>query len=37
MANEPDGLLVDAHLLLWWASMPEQLRQAARSRFTTVH
>jgi len=32
MAAEPDGLLVDTHLLLWWASMPEQLPAAARSR-----
>jgi PIN domain nuclease of toxin-antitoxin system len=32
MAAEPEGLLVDTHLLLWWASMPEQLPAAARSR-----
>lgn len=30
MAAEPDGLLVDTHLLLWWASMPEQLPMVAR-------
>ena len=30
MAAESVGLLVDTHLLLWWASMPEQLPAAAR-------
>ena len=32
MAAEPDGLLVDTHLLLWWASMPEQLPAAAKTQ-----
>lgn len=32
MAAEPDGLLVDTHLLLWWAALPEQLPEAARLR-----
>ena len=32
MAIEGGGLLVDTHLLLWWASMPEQLPEGARSR-----
>jgi PIN domain nuclease of toxin-antitoxin system len=32
MAIEAEGLLVDTHLLLWWASMPEELPEAARSR-----
>ena len=30
MAAESVGLLVDTHLLLWWATMPEQLPAAAR-------
>lgn len=30
MAAEPDGLLVDTHLLLWWAALPVQLPEAAR-------
>jgi PIN domain nuclease of toxin-antitoxin system len=30
MAAEPVGLLVDTHLLLWWATLPEQLPAAAR-------
>jgi PIN domain nuclease of toxin-antitoxin system len=30
MATESLGLLVDTHLLLWWATMPEQLPAAAR-------
>lgn len=30
MAAEPDGLLVDTHLLLWSAAMPEQLLEAER-------
>ena len=30
MAAEPVGLLVDTHLLLWWATVPEQLSAAAR-------
>lgn len=32
MATEPDGHLVDTHLLLWWSVMPEQLPAAARIR-----
>ena len=32
MAAEPVGLLVDTHLLLWWALMPEQLSEEARLR-----
>ena len=32
MATEPDGFLVDTHLLLWWAVMPERLTAAARTR-----
>lgn len=36
MADEPDGFLVDTHLLLWWASMPEQLPEAARSRLAST-
>jgi PIN domain nuclease of toxin-antitoxin system len=32
MATEPDGVLVDTHLLLWWAVMPERLPEAARTR-----
>ena len=36
MAAEPNGLLVDTHLLLWWASMPEQLPESARSRLDRV-
>jgi PIN domain nuclease of toxin-antitoxin system len=32
MAVEGQGFLVDTHLLLWWASMPEQLPEAARSQ-----
>jgi PIN domain nuclease of toxin-antitoxin system len=32
MAAEPEGLLVDTHLLLWWASMPEQLPAAAKTQ-----
>jgi len=30
MAAEPVGLLVDTQLLLWWATLPEQLPAAAR-------
>jgi PIN domain nuclease of toxin-antitoxin system len=30
MAAESGGLLVDTHLLLWWATMPEQLPASAR-------
>lgn len=30
MAAESVGLLVDTHLLLWWATTPEQLPAAAR-------
>jgi len=30
MAAESVGLLLDTHLLLWWATMPEQLPAAAR-------
>lgn len=36
MANEQDGFLVDTHLLLGWASMPEQLPLAARSRLESM-
>lgn len=36
MAVEPVGLLVDTHLLLWWASMPEQLPAAARRSLESV-
>jgi PIN domain nuclease of toxin-antitoxin system len=32
MAAEPEGLLVDTHLLVWWASMPEQLPAAAKTQ-----
>ena len=32
MANEADRHLVDTHLLLWWAVMPERLPAAARTR-----
>lgn len=32
MAAAPEGLLVDTHLLLWWASMPEQLPAAAKTQ-----
>jgi PIN domain nuclease of toxin-antitoxin system len=32
MATEPDGVLVDTHLLLCWAVMPERLPEAARTR-----
>ena len=30
MAAESGGLLVDTHLLIWWATMPEQLPAPAR-------
>jgi PIN domain nuclease of toxin-antitoxin system len=30
MATEPDGFLVDTHLLLWWSVMPEHLPESAR-------
>ena len=30
MAAESVGLLVDTHLLLWWATLPEHLPAAAR-------
>ena len=33
MAAEPEGLLVDTNLLLWWASMPEILPAAAKTQF----
>ena len=36
MANEPGGFLVDTHLLLWWAFMPEQLPKAARNRLAST-
>jgi PIN domain nuclease of toxin-antitoxin system len=36
MANKPAGFLVDTHLLLWWASMPEQLPLPARSRLESM-
>ncbi|MEB3238630.1 MAG: type II toxin-antitoxin system VapC family toxin [Cyanobacteriota bacterium] len=36
MASEPGGYLVDTHLLLWWASMPEQLPEAARNRLAST-
>ena len=36
MANEPGGFVVDTHLLLWWASMPEQLPEAARNRLAST-
>lgn len=32
MANEADGFLVDTHLLILWAFMPEQLPEPARRR-----
>jgi PIN domain nuclease of toxin-antitoxin system len=32
MVTEADGHLVDTHLLLWWAVMPERLPAAARTR-----
>jgi PIN domain nuclease of toxin-antitoxin system len=32
MEAEQGGLLVDTHLLLWWAVSPEQLPIAARTR-----
>jgi PIN domain nuclease of toxin-antitoxin system len=32
MAAAPEGLLVDTHLLLWLASMPEQLPAAAKTQ-----
>lgn len=35
MANEADGFLVDTHLLIWWASMPEQLPEPARRRLAS--
>ncbi|MFM7675307.1 MAG: type II toxin-antitoxin system VapC family toxin [Synechococcus sp.] len=35
MANEADGFLVDTHLLIWWAYMPEQLPEPARSRLAS--
>jgi PIN domain nuclease of toxin-antitoxin system len=36
MASEGEGLLVDTHLLLWWAAMPEQLPEAARNRLEST-
>ncbi|MFM9100353.1 MAG: PIN domain nuclease, partial [Cyanobium sp.] len=36
MANEPAGLLVDTQLLLWWAAMPEQRPEPARSRLAST-
>ncbi|MEB3257698.1 MAG: type II toxin-antitoxin system VapC family toxin [Cyanobacteriota bacterium] len=36
MASEGEGLLVDTHLLLWWAAMPEQLPEAARSQLEST-
>lgn len=30
MANDPAGLLIDTHLLLWWALSPERLQTATR-------
>ena len=30
MANDPAGLLIDTHLLLWWALSPERLPTATR-------
>ena len=35
MANEADGFLVDTHLLIWWASMPEQLPEPALRRLAS--
>ncbi|MFM7311704.1 MAG: type II toxin-antitoxin system VapC family toxin [Cyanobium sp.] len=34
--SEPGGFLVDPHLLLWWASMPEQRPESARSRLAST-
>ena len=31
METEPAGVLVDTHLLLWWALSPEQLEPATRA------
>lgn len=31
MGTDPSGLLVDTHLLLWWACMPDQLPATARA------
>jgi PIN domain nuclease of toxin-antitoxin system len=36
MAIEAEGLLVDTHLLLWWAAMPEELPEAARSQLESA-
>ena len=36
MASKPAGFLVDTQLLLWWASMPEQLPLPARSRLESL-
>ncbi|MFM7734169.1 MAG: type II toxin-antitoxin system VapC family toxin [Cyanobium sp.] len=35
MAIESDRFLVDTHLLIWWASMPEQLPEPARRRLAS--